>query len=136
MITQQLAEQLEEEQKVLREQEEAAKVEEIIRGNVEEEGEVTEEAILAMFAHCNVVELDTEASQFVKGKVKTKNVGKPILPCTLCESSYYGLCDIGTAVNVIPYEFYLDIQDELEPVELLNTDMTIMLADKTLRVSM
>jgi hypothetical protein len=42
-----------------------------------------------MFAHCNVVELDTEASQFVEGKVKAKNVGKPILPCTFGESSYY-----------------------------------------------
>ena len=37
MLAQQLAEQLEEEQRILKEQEEAAKVEEIIRGNVEEE---------------------------------------------------------------------------------------------------
>ena len=45
-----------------------------------EEGEVTKEGILAMYAHCNVVELDSEASQFVEGMVKAKNVGKPVLP--------------------------------------------------------
>ena len=43
--------------------------------------EVTKEAIMAMYAHCNVVELDTETSVLVEGKVKVKDVGKPILPC-------------------------------------------------------
>jgi hypothetical protein len=63
-------------------------------------------------------------------------VGKPILPCTFGGSSYYGLCDIGTAVNVIPYRFYFGIQDELEHSQLEDTYMTIMLDDKTLRVPM
>ena len=67
---------------------------------------------------------------------KAKNVGKPVLPCTFCGSSYYGLCDIGTAINVIPYRFYFSIQDELEHSQLEDTNMTIMLADKTLRVPM
>jgi hypothetical protein len=58
-----------------------------------------------VYAHCNVVELDSEASQFVEGMVKAKNVGKPILPCTFGGSSYCGLCDIGTIVNVITYIF-------------------------------
>jgi hypothetical protein len=61
---------------------------------MEEEKEVTKEEILAMYAHCNVVELDSEASQFVEGMVKAKNVGKPILPCTFGGSSYCGLCDM------------------------------------------
>jgi hypothetical protein len=56
----------------------------------------------------------------IEGNVKTKNVGKRILPCNFGESSYYGLCGIGTDVNVIPYEFYVDIQDELVPAKLLN----------------
>jgi hypothetical protein len=46
--------------------------------------------------------------------VKTKNVGKRVVPCTFGGSSYYGLCDIGTCNNVIPYRFYLSIQDKLE----------------------
>jgi hypothetical protein len=71
-----------------------------------------------MYAHCNVVELESEASQFVEGMVKGKNVGKPVLPCTFGGSSYYGLCDIRTTVNVIPYRFYFSIQDELEHAQL------------------
>jgi hypothetical protein len=49
---------------------------------VEEEKEVTKEGILSMYAHCNVVELDSEASQFLEGMVKAKNVGKDVLPYT------------------------------------------------------
>jgi hypothetical protein len=64
--------------------------------------------------------------------VKAKNVGKPVLPCTFGGCSYYGLCDIGTVVNVIPYRFYFRIQDELEQAKLEDTDMTIMLANKNL----
>jgi hypothetical protein len=69
------------------------------------ESEITKESILAMFAHYNVVELDSKASQFVEGMVKAKCVGKTVLPCTFGGSSYYGLCEIGTTVNVIPYRF-------------------------------
>jgi hypothetical protein len=58
-----------------------------------------------MYAHCKVVELDSEALQFVEGIVKAKTVGKLVLPCTFGGSSYYGLCEIGTTVNVIPYRF-------------------------------
>jgi hypothetical protein len=100
------------------------------------EGEVTKEGILAMYAHCNLVELDSKASQFVEGMVKAKNVGKPVMPCTFGGSSYYGLCDIGTVVNVIPYRFHFSIEDELEHAKLEDTNMTIMLANKTLRVPM
>jgi hypothetical protein len=67
-----------------------------------------------MYAHCNVVELDSEAS----------------LPCTFGGSSYYGLYDIIRAINVISYRFYFSIQDELEQAKLKYTNMTIMLANK------
>jgi hypothetical protein len=83
-----------------------------------------------MYAHCNVVEFDPEASQFVEAMVKDKNVGNPGLTCTFGGSSYYGLCDIGTVVNGIPYRSYFSIQDELEQAKLEDTDMTIMLANK------
>ena len=67
--------------------------------------EVTKEAIMAMYSHCNVVELDAETSILVEGKVKVRDVGKPILPCIFKETSHYGLCDLGTAANVISYDF-------------------------------
>jgi hypothetical protein len=134
ILAQQLVDKKKAEEEAQKEKEEAERIrqENIAR----EEKEITKEDVKAMFAHCNVVELDTETSTYVQGKVKAKSVGKTILPCTFGGTSYYGLCDLGTAVNVIPYEFYLDIQDELESAELENTDMTIMLADKTLRIPM
>ena len=64
---------------------------------------------MAMYAHYNVVELDTETSVLVEGKVKVRDVGKPILPC-------------------ISYDFYLEIKEEIEPATIESTDMTIMLA--------
>ena len=72
--------------------------------------EVTKEAIMAMYAHCNIVELDKETSVLVEGKTKVKDVGKPILPYIFKETSHYDLCDLGTKVNVISYDFYLEIK--------------------------
>jgi hypothetical protein len=73
----------------------------------------------------------------VRGKVKAKNVGKPILPCKFGgSSSHYGLCDLETAINVIIYEFYMEIQNELHPTNVEDTNMTIMFADKSLRIPM
>ena len=34
-------------------------------------------------------------------------------------------------INVISYDFYLEIKEEIEPATLENNDMTIMLADKS-----
>ena len=68
--------------------------------------------------------------------VKAKKCGQHVLPCTFGGSSYYGLCDIGTTINIIPYRFYFGIQDELEHSQLEDTNMTIMLLDQTLRVPM
>jgi hypothetical protein len=89
-----------------------------------------------MIAHCNVVKLDEEASRFVKGKVNAGNIGKPILPATFGGSSHYGICDLGTSINVISYEFYVEIENELHRAKTADIDMTIMLADKSLRIPM
>jgi hypothetical protein len=89
-----------------------------------------------MFAHCNVVDLYEEDSSYFTSKVKSTNVGKPILHFTFGGSSHYGLCDLGIVVNVIPYEFYMEIQDELEPTIFEDSNMTIMLANKSLRKHM
>ena len=116
-----------EEELLLKKLEEAhvRKTEEV---SVQEIGDLAKEDILTMFAHCNVIELHTEDSQFIETKVKPKEVGKPILPCTFGGTSYYGLYDIGKAVNVIPFNFYFKTQKELAHAELEDTNMTIMLA--------
>jgi hypothetical protein len=55
----------------------------------EVEKEITKEDVKAMLDHCNVVELDTETSTYVQGKVKSKRSGKPILPCSFGKTSFY-----------------------------------------------
>ena len=66
------------------EEESVPVVKEILEETKDEE--VTKEAIMAMYAHCNVVELDTETSVLVEGKVKVRDIGKPILPCIFKET--------------------------------------------------
>ena len=56
-------------------------------------------------------------------------MGKPILPCIFKETSHYDLCNLGIEVNVISYDFYLEIKEEIEPATIENNDMTIMLAN-------
>ena len=91
------------------EEESVPVVKEILEETKDEE--VTKEGIMAMYAHCNVVELDRETSVLVEGKVKVRDLGKHILPCIFKETSHYGLRDLGTAVNVISYDFYLEIKE-------------------------
>src|SRR4051812_20072567 len=75
--------------------------------------EVTKEEIMAMYAHCNIVELDEETSILLKGKTMVK--------------------DLGTKVNFISYDFYLEIKKEITPTTIENTNMTIMLANNFFR---
>ena len=89
---------------------------------------------MAMYAQRNLVELNIDATDLIQGKVKAKTVGKPILPFYFGGTSHYGLCGIWTGINVIPYTLYDKIKDELELADYVPTDMTIILADKTLRV--
>ena len=48
-----------------------------------------------------IVGMNKDTSQLIQGKVKSKDVGKPLLPCSLGGVSYYGLCDLGSTINVI-----------------------------------
>ena len=97
-----------EQAKVVQEEKEEENVP-IIEEHLDEtkDEEVTKEGIMAMYAHCNIVELDEYTSILVEGKTKVKYVGKLIHPCIFKETSHYGLCDLGTKVNVISYDFYV-----------------------------
>src|SRR5215216_3850293 len=113
--------------KAVQEKKEQESIPEVVEHLEETKDEkVTKEAIMAMYAHCNIVELDEETSVLVEGKTKVKYVGKPILPCIFKETSHYGLCDLGTEVNVISFNFYLEIKEEIEEATIENTDITIM----------
>ena len=61
----------------------------------------------------NIIQLDRELTSLVKGCIKVWMQEKPILPCSFGGTSYYGLCDIGFSINVIPYISYGEIHDEI-----------------------
>ena len=58
------------------------------------------------------IELDQEATKVVTGKTEGRSFGRPVLPCSFGGTSYYGLCDLGSSINVIPYELYPKIKNK------------------------
>jgi hypothetical protein len=100
----------------------------------EGEEEIPKEVIIEVNAECNIEEFNPTTTNLVLGKVKNKMVGKPILPFSFGGTSHYGLCDIGTRINVIPYTLYNHIKEEFELANFATTNMTIMLADRTIRI--
>lgn len=82
----------------------------------------------------NVVQLEKEATSLIKGKTKGKSPGKPVLPCSFGGTSYYGLRDFGSSINVIPYSLYEEIHDNICPSKIRSTDMTIRLANRTFKM--
>jgi hypothetical protein len=81
-----------------------------------------------------MVGLEKDASLLIEGKVKSKDIGKTLLPCSYGGVSYYDSCDLGSSINVIPYTTYQEILDDISPYELYNTDITVLLADRTVRI--
>lgn len=81
----------------------------------------------------NIIEMEKGTMSLVKGCIKAKDTGKLVLPCSYGSTSYYGLCDIGSSFNVIPYTLYAKIQDDICCNKLQLTEMTIKLADGTFR---
>ena len=68
----------------------------------------------------------------VTGKTEGRSFGGPVLPCSFGGTSYYGLCDLGSSINVIPYELYLKIKNEICAPDIELVDMSIKLADRSL----
>ena len=83
---QQHAKRAEEEKLASKIIEEAAKELEII-----EEVKSLEER---MFPNCKIVKMEEDTSKLIFGKIKSKEFGKPLLPCSFGGVSYYGLCDL------------------------------------------
>jgi hypothetical protein len=77
--------------------------------------------------------MEEEVTCFMKGCIKAADTGKPVVPCSFGSTSYYGLCDIGSSINVIPYTLYTKLHDEIYACDLQPTDMEIKVADGTLR---
>ena len=43
---------------------------------------------------------------------------------------YYGLCDLGVSVSVIPFTLYQEIMNDIAPAEIEDIDVTIKLAKR------
>ena len=77
--------------------------------------------------------MNEEATKVVIGKTEGRSFGRPVLPCSFGGTSYYGLCDLGSSINVIPYELYLKIKiNEICAPDIELVDMSIKLADRSL----
>jgi hypothetical protein len=74
------------------------------------------------------VYLCDDATKVINGN--TARVGKPIISCAIGTSSYHGLCDISASISIIPYTLYLEIKDDIDPIEMEEIGMTIQLANK------
>lgn len=81
----------------------------------------------------NIIEMEKGTTSIVKGCVKAKDMGKPVLPCSFQGTSYYGLCDVGSSTNVIPYTLYERIHNDICQINLEPIEMPIKLAGGTFR---
>ncbi|KAK1608663.1 hypothetical protein QYE76_032336 [Lolium multiflorum] len=71
-----------------------------------------------------------DASNIVSHPNKPKQVSVPMLSVRIGDHCYYGLCDIGATVSVIPYELYTEIMHEIDSCELEDIDVVIQLANR------
>src|SRR4051812_21456321 len=56
--------------------------------------------------------------------------GTPVVFVKIGDHNYYGLCDLGSSVSVIPFSLYQEIMHEIQPCEIKDIDVTIHLANK------
>ena len=87
---------------------------------------------MRIWKNCNLVRMQEDTSNLIK----SREYGKPLLPCSFGETSYYGLCDLGSTINLISNTFYHKILDEIAPATIYNTDKIIKMADGHLRIPM
>ena len=60
----------------------------------------------------NIAIMDKEVTSFVEG-CECSDIGKPVVPCSFGITSDYGMSDMGSSINVIPYTLYAKLRDEI-----------------------
>ncbi|KAK1605149.1 hypothetical protein QYE76_028822 [Lolium multiflorum] len=71
-----------------------------------------------------------DASNIVSHPNKSRKTSVPMLSVRIGDHCYYGLCDIGASISVIPYELYTEIMHEIGSCELEDIDVVIRLANR------
>src|SRR3954465_6647941 len=70
------------------------------------------------------------ATNIVTARNKGPISGTPVVSVKIGDHNYYGLCDLGSSVNAIPFTLYQEIMHEIQPCEIEDIDVTIHLANK------
>ena len=63
----------------------------------------------------------------MNGCTEGKDAGKQVLSCSFGSKSYFGLCDPGSPINIIPYSLYAKIYNDIAPRTLEPTDVSLSL---------
>jgi hypothetical protein len=75
--------------------------------------------------------MNSKSLQVIEGKDESKNDERPRIPFELGESSFIGICDLDSTINILPYHAYEKICYYLDDPKLEPTDATIRLSDRT-----
>lgn len=76
----------------------------------------------------NDIQPEKETTFYIIGCMEGRNAGKPVLSCSFGSTSYFGLCDLGSSINIIPYSLYAKIFNDISPSAFEKTDIVIKLA--------
>src|SRR3954465_9023336 len=70
------------------------------------------------------------STNIVTAKNKGPVSGTPVESVKIGDHNYYGLCDLGSSVSVIPFSLYQEIMHDIQPCEIEDIHVTIHLANK------
>src|SRR4051812_24769617 len=78
----------------------------------------------------SIISFCVVSTNIVTAKNKGPISGTPVVSIKIGDHNYYGLCDLGSSVNAIPFSLCQEIMHEIQPCEIEDVDVTIHLANK------
>src|SRR3954464_12079483 len=78
-----------------------------------------------------VVMLDLETSEFIKGKVWDNETSKPVTPIYCGETFLYGICEPISTINIMPSSLYEELLYNLNNPNVEPVYTTIKLSNRT-----
>src|SRR4051812_47438092 len=78
----------------------------------------------------SIISFCAVSTNIVTAKNKGSISGTPVISVKIGNHNYYGLCDLGSSVSVIPFSLYQEIMREIQPCEIEDIDVMIHLASK------
>src|SRR3954462_8782752 len=78
----------------------------------------------------SIINFCVVSTNIVTAKNKGLISGTHVVSLKIGDHNYYGLCDLGSSVNAIPFSLYQEIMHEIQPCEIEDIDVMIHLANK------